>query len=508
VSELYDHEVERSVLGILSNISAIDVHRAKNELERSGLTRSSFHHERYRDIFLASEGILRAGAPIEPIAVKDQVGDLGKLGGAEFVAEVLLGQPHLLDSALPSFAKILNELSVRRGLYRLLEDARSKVTNRDLKPEELVADVSTQLAQVKVSDTKIMTMSDLLVGMSKHLEEVANDKTQPIIPTGIGPLDHVIGGLQPTLILVGALPGVGKSALVSTLVHNLSRHGRKVGVISLEDEASWLPWRILSREAGLEQFIMRFRKLNEFQGVCAKEGMEAMLKYSNNVLLADGSDHPMAIEQVSATATDMVVNHGAQAIIVDHLGEIAFQANADRYDLEVATHLSRLRGISNRHGVPVICALHLRRREGLTPGAKPNITDFANSSGAERKARVALALSRGEAAEAMHIHILKNTLGKGTGMSVEVPFHGPSAMLKSEEGKRVEVRRREEPGANDSDSSALPGGAGREDSKKGPGRSRNKGGFRNDQEVVDSIWGKDKVRTDVHDAGSDKLPWD
>jgi replicative DNA helicase len=510
VSELYDHELERNVLSVISNVSALDVAKARELVESSALRKESFHLEPHRFLFEAIQTVLRKGFPVDPFTVEPELKKMETLvaNDREFITNALISQPHISDSSLPAYSKTLNELCVRRNLFTILGDARAKVADKKFDPGELLAEIGAQLEGFDAGASKIVTMGKLMDGMADHLDMVQEGKIEPIIPTGIAPLDHVIGGLQPTLMLVGALPGVGKSALISTITRNIALNGSRVGVISLEDEASWLPWRILSRESSVDQFILRFRKLSNFQKECTAEGYTAANKYAENIVMADGSDHPMEIDRVVQTATQMVTKYGCKAIIVDHLGEIAQKGTGDRYDLEVSAHISRLRGIANRFGVPVVVALHLRRREGLGLGTKPNITDFANSSGAERKARVALALSRAEGGETLQIHILKNTLGKGTGMSVEVPFHGASAMLEEAEAKPYEVRRKREVSDSPDDSDKRKGAVRQEVSNQnGAGQGRAEG---DDGGVDKDVWPGGRIRPAPSDVLSvqDKLPWD
>jgi len=61
------------------------------------------------------------------------------------------------------------------------------------------------------------------------------------------------------------------------------------------------------------------------------------------------------------------------------LGEINL-TNSERTDLEIARHLSLLRGVANKHGVPVVVAAHFKRP--ADPSLPPSFRDFANSSGA------------------------------------------------------------------------------------------------------------------------------
>lgn len=449
MSDLYDHDLERNVLSIISNASALDVAKARGDIEASGLRKDSFHLEPHQAIFVAVNAVLRNGFPVDPFTIESELKKLESFvaNDRQFITEVLISQPHLSDSSLPAYSKALNELAVRRNLVTILGDARSKVADLSVDPSELLTDVAVQLSGIDSGSTKIVPMTELMVDIANHLDKVQEGEIEAIIPTGIGPLDHVIGGLQPTLIVIGALPGVGKSALVSTFARNLARNGERVGIISLEDEATWLPWRILSREAAVEQFVLRFRKLSNFQRECASEGYESAYKYASNIFMADGSSSAMGIRKVVQTGREMIVRHKVKALIIDHAGEVEKTGtHSDRYDLEVSSHLSQMRAIANQLKVPVVVLMHLKRRQGLTVGTKPTMDDFADSAGAERKARVAIGLSRPEGSDTMQIHILKNTNGKGVGMSVEVPFHGPSAMLEEAQAVPVEVcKRQEEP---------------------------------------------------------------
>jgi hypothetical protein len=104
---------------------------------------------------------------------------------------------------------------------------------------------------------------------------------------------------------------------------------------------------------------------------------------------------------------------------------------SERTDLEIARHLSLLRGIANRFGVPVIVAGHLKRQ--MDPTVPPLLSSFANSSGAERKARVALGLQRRAGSDILSVHILKQTNGPA-GQVVDLKFAGAAAMIMATEG--------------------------------------------------------------------------
>jgi replicative DNA helicase len=436
VSDMYDHDMESVVLSCLSNVSAANVNKAKLLLDQTKLVKEDFHLPANQVLFDAVVKALTAGSPADPFAVKTQLNGsegLAAAGGWERITTILLDPIHSDPAVMTTCAKGLRDLNIRRLVLTEIHNAKSLLLDRKRDPINVLSSLTGKFAGMSLHTGDIRTLRDHAGEVAEHLDKVQEGKVEPIIPTGIGALDKVIGGLQPTLILVGALPGVGKSALASTLVQNLAKRGKRAGIISLEDDATWLAWRLLSAESDVNQFHLRYKKLDEKQYQKTTSGFEKVYSYADNVLVVDGSEGGMAIDAVIQACSDMVVNHKADVLIVDHLGEISGGGDEARYDMEVSRNLSRLRGIANRYGVPVVVMAHFRRREGLGPGDKPKLSDFANSSGAERKARIALGLCREPDSETMTIHVLKNTNGVA-GREVEVKFKGAAAMIASVEG--------------------------------------------------------------------------
>lgn len=243
------------------------------------------------------------------------------------------------------------------------------------------------------------------------------------VPTGIAKLDAVIYGWQPTLCLIGADPGVGKSATLAKSAYYGARNGIKSAFFSLEDPPKWIATRLVSAISRVEVLRILYGKLSESELALVEKALDDLGKVSDNIITIDGSERPMATERLCATARSLVSTAGVKCIYVDHAGELK-SAERDRHDLEVASQLSLLRGVANATGVPVVVAMHMRRRQN----AKPTLADFANSSGAERKARLALALTREPGAEILTAHVLKQTNGP-SGISIDMPFDLKAGMV-------------------------------------------------------------------------------
>ncbi len=284
--------------------------------------------------------------------------------------------------------EVVHSAGIRRRMVEQLEGLVAMA-----KSDAALANVESEVAkalQALGADTARgpRTADAAMMSLIDKLEAVQNGDKQPLTPTGIEALDYAMGGLRPTLTIVGALPGVGKSALFVSIARNLAQAGTRVGVVSLEDEQEWVAERILAEQADVPLFVLGTRPLHPGQMDRIRASSNAVFNILNKILIDDTA--AMSPAQVVASARSMVAR-GCKAILVDHLGEIRLE-RTERHDLDILTALQDLRGIAKAYAVPVVVACHLRRRDGLDPSSIPKLTDFAFSAAIERSARVALGL--------------------------------------------------------------------------------------------------------------------
>jgi replicative DNA helicase len=259
--------------------------------------------------------------------------------------------------------------------------------------DEVVSEAQSVVAGWRIDAETAPTMEGDVEQLLSDLDDIYNDRRAPVLKTGIEALDVVIGGLQPTLTVVGAQPNVGKSALVAALCRNLALAGHHVGLVSLEDDRSWLVRRITSDFSNIGIHSMLTKKLSRFGMEAVGDG--ASKAHALGKLIHIDGRSGLTAAEVIASARSMLAR-GCKAILVDHLGEIRLEGKTERHDLEISAALQQLRGLAKTYRVPVVVMSHLRRRNNSTEAQydEPTLTDFAFSAGVERMARVALGLYR------------------------------------------------------------------------------------------------------------------
>lgn len=407
--------IERGALASLITVAQLDTAKANAALDSSRATPDDMTDPTLRALFVRIEAAVRENRNPEFFTTVSGLPDV-----AREVASELWTDTESVEVAAPRLAALRERGNSRRllaAMQRISEEVRAGRARSIDALEQLQTTVDVFSGTMDRKRSLLSDGSRLLDDMQK----IADRVVEPSIPTGIESLDTATGGLQRTLTIIGALPGVGKSALLASIVRNMAASGRKVGFFSLEDEASWLTNRLTADAAKVSLFALTSKPLYEAQQERVVRAWGGIMEMLGRVIV---DDTPlMTVDQIVASARSMVVNDGVEAILIDHLGEIKLN-RSDRHDLDVIEVLQQLRVLSKRYKIPVVIAAHLKRRQGLDLNTKPELTDFAFSSGLERMARVALGLSRGaDGSGEINITVLKQTNGPA-GMSFPVAFAG------------------------------------------------------------------------------------
>jgi replicative DNA helicase len=401
---------EETALSSLAQLGGIDPAKASALLDELGMRAEDFGP--LQRIAAAVEFFLREGRAPEVFGVSER----SKASREQVVK--------LLVSNSPG-----NWLPLRQQLEGVREDSRRRqllsaldLVRKSLATGELNAAASEGIKLLEAAQSHhahVRPVSEHLLKLVNHVEEVAAGRQPPVLETGFKDLDEAIGGLQPTLTVIGSLPGKGKSALLAGIVLNLAMRGVKSGIVSLEDEGQWLARRLTALKSQLPVFVLANRPLGSHQLERFGEAVEQLYTPMESALIDDRSR--LTTREVVTSCRNML-SRGARALFVDHLGEIRIE-RSDRHDLDISEALSELRAMAKSYRVPVVVLCHLKRSSEETPV----LTDFAFSAGVERMARVALALTRDNDGP-LRVHVLKQTQGPSD-VAVELDFDKSSGVV-------------------------------------------------------------------------------
>ncbi len=214
------------------------------------------------------------------------------------------------------------------------------------------------------------------------------------IETGFAQLDRVTTGLHPSeLVILGARPGMGKSALATCIAANVAASGTPVAVFSLEMGNRQIGARLLSLTSRVP--LWRYRR-----GLMDQAAWDATLGAAEQMY-----EWPIFLDQTSALAPSALTakaralryEHNVGLVIVDYLGLMRVQGKRDlNREREIAEISQSLKALAMELEIPVLGLSQLNRALERRDDKRPQLHDLRDSGSLEQDADVVLFLYRDE----------------------------------------------------------------------------------------------------------------
>lgn len=212
------------------------------------------------------------------------------------------------------------------------------------------------------------------------------------LPTGVAALDALLSGLHGgELIVVGARPRVGKSALVMQMAVAAAEHAKKpVLGFSLEMSAVNLFGRTAHARAGIDASLVR-------NGMLTQETFDALAKAvvelaALPVYLDDAASATVA--DIAGKATALAARDGLALLFVDYLQLIEAAGERGNRQLDVSAMSRGLKTLAKQLDIPVVVLAQLNREVDKRPDKRPTLPDLRESGALEQDADVVIFLYR------------------------------------------------------------------------------------------------------------------
>ena len=380
---------ERALLGsILIDPNAI------NEVAAI-IGKDDFYVQEHREIYLAMRELFDASQEIDPVTLIDMLVHKGvyeKAGGESYVRSLLDVTPSAMNIA--DYARIVKEESTRRRII----DVCSEISDLTYGEQEGVAQVLdlaqsrfTEIAQGRDSRT-FRHIRDVLRDLMENLHRLQTDKDAANgTPTGFSGVDKLLVGMGDSdLILVGARPGMGKTAFALNVATNVAfSSGKKVCLFSLEMSAEQLASRMIASEALVDSYSLRSGQL---QPEDWKKIADASMRLSATDILIDDTSG-ITVTAMKAKLR-RVENLGL--VVVDYLGLMESEQHYDNRALEVSVISRGLKLMAKELRVPILCCAQLSRGPEGRTDKRPQLSDLRDSGAIEQDADVVMFLYRDE----------------------------------------------------------------------------------------------------------------
>lgn len=277
--------------------------------------------------------------------------------------------------------------------------------------EEIKKKITELHAEVIKENDKSIQVADIknIEGLFyEGLEE--NDS----VKTGKFRLDKYLKFTKRDLHIIGARPGVGKSAFALYITLLMSQKARGL-FFSLEMQLKQIIQRIISSQSRIELEMLtnkeRFNTLDSEQKKLVKVLFDKILKESE-LKLYDGNFKIDELEEYVKNEKEL---NGVDFIVVDYLQLVKSNKTSSRY--EQITDISiRLKQIAKDYDIAVIALSQLSRDIEKRVDKDVYLADFRESGQIEQDASTILGLTTEptdtEYKELMKVQILKNRQGQ------------------------------------------------------------------------------------------------
>ena len=213
--------------------------------------------------------------------------------------------------------------------------------------------------------------------------------------TGFKNLDDIIGGWEAgELVILGARPGMGKTALVLSMLREFSLKGNhRVGLISLETSKDFLLEKIISIESGVPILSMRQAKFSESQW--EQMGNAYVESMHRQVYIVENPDDD--IDSIINAIKDLAENSKVRIVFLDYLQLVKGYHNKHNREQEVSTVIRSLKKLTKELKIAIVIASQLNRSVELRSGNKrPILADLRDSGAIEEDADKVLFIHRPE----------------------------------------------------------------------------------------------------------------
>jgi len=369
-------EAEEAVLGSLL-VDPESVGRV-----RAGLAPSDFFIVKNGWVF---EAICAAGLSADVLTVADELGKHGRLeeaGGEGFLAR-LTDIPTALN--VDGYAAIVKEHSIRRQWIRAASAIAKLGYDRSVPIEAAQSRMmeAAMGALMPGAGREAIGMREAVAREFDWLQALARGEMQQGgISTGFEDLDRLVMGMyREDLVVVGARPGMGKSALLGNMLARGAKRGQKGLFFSIEMSAKALAMRHIAAEGDIDHGKLRTAKLDEGEWAAV-----AKLAGTDVPLWIDDSPE-IGVMEIRARAAQVKAEHGLDVIGVDYLQRVTTRTgNADKRYLELGEVARGLKQLARDLGVVVITLAQAGRSVEGRMDKRPYMSDLEESGKIEQHA--------------------------------------------------------------------------------------------------------------------------
>lgn len=390
----YDLAVERAVIGAL--LIEDDAILQVADILESG----SFYDKLCSNVYKAIEQMFREGKPVDIITVADRMQRNGDGSGATIYSLTELTESIGSANHIRYHAMVVAQYHIMRRLTETAESLKSRSVDKTEDVLDTTQWAISQLEQlIAVEGDNMTTFGDgvrIAEAEMREAERRAQESGIPGMSYGLKTMDQATGGLKDdNLVIVGARPGMGKTAYALSMAYYAARRGEATLYFSLEMSPAELVKRCISIESSVPlEDIVNGHIGDGWKAIDEKLGY----MMDCNMYIEDAAGYNIA--KLVARAKLMVKKYAIKLIVVDYIQLLSFmnKAQFQNKEQEIGNMSRNLKLLARELHIPVVALVQLNRDLEKRGGDKrPTVADIRDSGSIEQDADIIEFLYRPEA---------------------------------------------------------------------------------------------------------------
>jgi replicative DNA helicase len=362
------------------------------------LQANDFYIHRHQWIWEAFTRLHERRIPIDLLTVSEeleQMDQLAEVGGPAYLTALINAVPTSLHAE--AYGRRVEETAIRRRMLTAANDI-AKLAYQESATVDAVMD-EAEKAIFGVSERRmtrdLQSIQQVLSDYYDRIDQLANRDEETLgVPTGFIDLDRLLGGLQPSdLLIVAGRPGMGKTAFMLSAAKNAAQtHKKHVAIFSLEMANEQLVQRLIAQETGIDSQRLRTGKLQEDEWPVFTHAIEVL---SDTRIFLDDTPALTPL-QLRTKCRRLHMEFQLDLIVVDYLQLMSGGIRTDNRVQEVS-HISRnLKILARELNVPVLAAAQLSRAVEQRADKEPQLSDLRESGSLEQDADIVMFIHRPE----------------------------------------------------------------------------------------------------------------
>lgn len=361
------------------------------------LSAQDFYRDANRIIYAAIISLANRRIAADFITLSDELTRLEQMdevGGPGYITSLINQVP--TSGNVRWYADIVARCALNRRLIhagsQIVTLAYNEHDDALEQADKLLYEVSSEHASGDFSSagqTVNECMSDLMSAYEKRGTLIG-------VPTGFTDLDHYLGGLQRSdLIVMAARPRVGKSSLMLNMIHNaVYTYNQRIAIFSLEMSKKQLTQRLLSQDAHVDLYRLRNGWVEDDEW---ERLMHSRDRLQTDRLMIDDTGG-ISLSALRSKARRLKSANGLDAIFVDYLQLMHSESsnkNRNR-EQEIAELSGGLKELAKELDVPIVALAQLSRAVENRSSKVPQLSDLRESGSIENNADVVMFIDRPE----------------------------------------------------------------------------------------------------------------